>query len=824
MSDRVPPLPRLLRLVLAAVFVALLVQTSGGRAASADDNVSQRATSDLSASWSLTLDAAEAYMQQTGNTPEETTYYLEQARRVDKEVDFVAANAQTRIEQIDELLATIDDERRGTVGDQSLIDQARADLELERSDRLNRLAVAAIMNDRAERVIEELASDEWLASGLWTRSSFSPSLTTFTQAMPAAGSIVASILRSPLIWISEFDQQPVAGEETVLGLLGLIVAVGLGWVARHYILKRFGRDPAITEPTYSRRFIAALAIGFAGGIIPALVVGLFIYDLSRTQAILTGDFAAALQGAGYAVTFLFLAFALIRGALSPELTTWKITALTPESARRLSWRCQVLAVVIAIDIFFTIAGNASSVGPALRAVETFVTTFIEGLILLSLASPSVWQREASDKETGAIEGDRGVISNRMWRWIRRATALIVVLGLASSLLGYIELGAFLVKNMLSTAIVIAIMFLLREVLRESIGLVTRSYLMRERLRASHRTRRTLKFWLRLILDPLLIVLTILILANIWGVPFNRLAAWTGEALDGFNVGNVQISLIDVALGLVTFVVVIVIVRLVQTVLQDHILPESGWDEGTQHSVLSVLSYVGFTLATVLGIAVIGVDMTTIGLIAGGLSIGIGLGLQGIVNNFISGIILLIERPVKVGDWVIVGMHEGFVKRVNIRATEIETWQRASVIVPNAELLNTSVTNWTHHDRIGRMEIRLRVPRGTDVDLVQEIMLECAQKHPSVASWPEPSALFMDFGENGLDFELRCFTSDNVWVYFIGSDLRFAINRRLREEGIEMALPQRVIHMAEDEPLPRPPRDKADDETDAGQPDKTSPAT
>jgi small-conductance mechanosensitive channel len=316
----------------------------------------------------------------------------------------------------------------------------------------------------------------------------------------------------------------------------------------------------------------------------------------------------------------------------------------------------------------------------------------------------------------------------------------------------------------------------------------------------------MKFWLRAVLDPVLVVLTLFTLANIWGVPFDRLAMWTGRALDGFHVGNVQISLVDMAAGIAAFIVTILATRLLQTVLHDHILPESGWDEGTQYSVLSVLSYVGFTLATVLGVAVIGVDMTTIGLIAGGLSIGIGLGLQSIVNNFISGIILLIERPVKVGDWVIVGNHEGFVKRVSIRATEIETWRRASVIVPNAELLNTSVTNWTHHDRMGRMEIKVRVPRGADVDLVQEILLDCARKHARVTAWPEPSALFMDFGENGLDFELRCFTADNLWVYFIASDIRFAINRRLREEGIEIPLPQRVVHMADDKPTLETPED------------------
>jgi len=760
------------------------------------------ATSALTASWDLTLDAAEAYIARNALIPDETSYFVDEARRVDQEADAVSAAAVARIAHIDGVLDAIGEEPLMERGEHSLIVESRGQLLLERTDLVNRLAIATIISDRAETVVLHLAKDDWIWSRLWQRSPVSPSIDVVTDALPPALTIFATIAHSPVVWIDSVDARPNLDERSAMAIFIVIMAIVLGWFVRQFVLRRFGRDPTVRDPSYSRRFVAALAEGFAGGIVPALVVGVFMYDLGRSDALITGTFAYTLRGAGYAVTFLFLALALIKGALSPEQTAWRITLLTPESARLLSRRCRLLAVVVAIDIFLSSAGNPADVNDALRTLETFVTTLVEGLIMLSLVSSKLWQREAQSDADETSPGDS--IPSRLWFWARRATVVVVVVGIASSAAGYLDLGSFLVKSTISTAIVTSVVVLLREVLRETIALMTRSALLREQLGASHRTRRTMKFWLRAVLDPVLAILTLYTLANVWGVPFDRLTTWTGHALDGFHVGNVQISLIDVAAGLAAFVITILVTRLLQTVLHDHILPESGWDEGTKHSVLSVLSYIGFTLATVLGIAVLGVDMTTIGLVAGGLSIGIGLGLQSIVNNFISGIILLVERPVKVGDWVIVGSHEGFVKRVNIRATEIETWRRASVIVPNAELLNTAVTNWTHHDRMGRMEIKVRVPRGADVDLVQEILLDCAQKHASVVSWPEPSALFMDFGENGLEFELRCFTADNLWVYFIASDIRFAINRRLREEGIEIPLPQRVLHMADaKKPAPQP---------------------
>ena len=168
-----------------------------------------------------------------------------------------------------------------------------------------------------------------------------------------------------------------------------------------------------------------------------------------------------------------------------------------------------------------------------------------------------------------------------------------------------------------------------------------------------------------------------------------------------------------------------------------------------------------------------------------------------MNNFVSGVILLFERPIKVGDWVVVGNEQGFVRRINIRATELETLEKSSVIVPNADLLANVVVNWTHTDRYGRVDVRVGVAYDADVDRVREILLDCAHHHPLVLKRNaalQAFVLFQDFGRNRLEFELRCYTGIVTERIFIASDLRFEIERRFQEAGIKIPLPQEVIHL------------------------------
>ena len=208
------------------------------------------------------------------------------------------------------------------------------------------------------------------------------------------------------------------------------------------------------------------------------------------------------------------------------------------------------------------------------------------------------------------------------------------------------------------------------------------------------------------------------------------------------------------------------------------------------------------MAFLLALSMAGVELANIALIAGALSVGIGFGLQNIVNNFISGVILLFERPIKTGDWIVVGGTEGYVKKISIRSTQIQTFDRSDVIVPNSELISTQVTNWMFRDKLGRVIVPIGVAYGTDVELVKQILLDIAYQHPSVITKSpiisKPWVLFRTFGDSSLNFELRCYiraVDDRLSVI---SDINFAIDKAFRDADIQIPFPQRDVHMINDQ--------------------------
>jgi small-conductance mechanosensitive channel len=228
-------------------------------------------------------------------------------------------------------------------------------------------------------------------------------------------------------------------------------------------------------------------------------------------------------------------------------------------------------------------------------------------------------------------------------------------------------------------------------------------------------------------------------------------------------------------------------RFIQRGLEVRLMPQVHVDPGIRHSVVAGIGYAGYVLAALFAISILGLNLANLALIAGALSVGIGFGLQNIVNNFVSGLILLIERPVKVGDWVVVGDKEGYVKRINVRATEIETFPRAAVIIPNSELLSTAVMNWTHRDKLGRAEVTLSVPYGGDAEMVRDILLACVRGLPAIRPWPQPYVVLRELAPTSLNFAVRGFVDDVENRLFIESDLRFAIYRKLSEHGIDITI-------------------------------------
>ncbi len=271
----------------------------------------------------------------------------------------------------------------------------------------------------------------------------------------------------------------------------------------------------------------------------------------------------------------------------------------------------------------------------------------------------------------------------------------------------------------------------------------------------------------------------------------RVSAAAGASV---RFGEYEISLGDViAFGLTIFAA-FVLARIIRFVLDEDVLPRIALPRGVGHAVSASARYLVLLFGFVLALAAGGLDLNRFTILAGAFGVGIGFGLQNVVNNFVSGLILLFERPVQVGDAVEVKGAFGEVKRIGIRSSTVRTFQGAEVIVPNANLISEEVVNWTLSDQLRRLEIRVGVEYGTDPKRVLALLEEVAKANPDVKTYPPPLALFLGFGDSSLDFELRAWTGRFETYLKVQSDVTIAINDALAAADITVPFPQRDLYL------------------------------
>ncbi|MDZ7639752.1 MAG: mechanosensitive ion channel [Bryobacterales bacterium] len=263
----------------------------------------------------------------------------------------------------------------------------------------------------------------------------------------------------------------------------------------------------------------------------------------------------------------------------------------------------------------------------------------------------------------------------------------------------------------------------------------------------------------------------------------------------FQVGEISVSPIFLIQVVLFLAVLVVAARTVDSVLRTRILVRTAMDAGQRYALARVASYSVFVVGLVVGLQSIGLNLNTLTVFGGALGIGIGFGLQNLTNNFVSGLILLAERPVKVGDRVEVDGLNGDVVRIGARSTWVRTNDNVVIIIPNSDFTENRVTNWTAHERRVRFSVPVGVSYSSDPEQVREILMKAAVDHPDVLTAPAPDVVFVGFGDSSLDFELRVWTETKVQVpKILRSDLYFRIFRAFRDNGVEIPFPQRDLHL------------------------------
>lgn len=263
----------------------------------------------------------------------------------------------------------------------------------------------------------------------------------------------------------------------------------------------------------------------------------------------------------------------------------------------------------------------------------------------------------------------------------------------------------------------------------------------------------------------------------------------------FTLGGVDVTPAALIKAFLYLVVLTMFTRMSRRFVRRHVLDHMALDQGQKFALESGTGYLVFTAGLAVGLQSAGVDLSSLVVLGGAVGVGIGFGLQTIAKNFVSGLIMLIERPIKVGDRVEVGDLNGDAVHIGARATWVRTNDNIVVIVPNSEFIENRVTNWTANDRQIRFSIPLGVSYGSNPEQVREILLEVARRHPDVIEIPPPDVIFTGFGDSSLNFELRVWTTRQVQTpQIITSDLYFAVFRAFHENGVEIPFPQRDLHV------------------------------
>jgi small-conductance mechanosensitive channel len=609
---------------------------------------------------------------------------------------------------------------------------------------------------------------------------------------PALTTLVSQNLTEPLIWF-EFarnflfrDGGLLAQSTPILAGIPIVVALGALFgllLRRRTLVALAGRQG--TEQVTDGLIKSALATGarYAPYLIATLLLSSYFTVVFWGQRPLP-----FISVASYGLMLYFGLTASMRMLLAPAPPATSFLPLPVDLSRQLAQRLRVLAFLLLLGflLFATLLAWELPEPQYLLARGIYVAFLVVNLIWVT------WL-------TGRLFSSR----RRRGPGLGVLLALVLLVALAADWLGFRNLTTFLMLGLTGTLLGLGLTWLIKRLLDELFqSIETGRYPWTRRLRSLLGFERDEYVpglnGLRFVGNLLLLGALALWLLRIWGLSAASVDNIVQYITDGFSVAGIRIVPVRLVWALLMFALLLTFFRWFKRRLAGRWTANLRIDHGAREALVTTAGYVGAAISFLVMLAIAGIEFTNLAIVAGALSVGIGFGLQNVVNNFVSGLILLLERPIRTGDWIVVGSTEGYVKRISIRSTQIQTFDRADVIVPNSELIAGQVTNWMLGDPYGRVVLPVGVAYGSDTAKVKDVLLGVAQAHPLVLfdfeGVSDPSVIFRRFGDSSLDFELRCVIRDVDKRLSVLSDLNFAVDKAFRERGIEIPFPQRDVHV------------------------------
>ncbi|WP_323114913.1 DUF3772 domain-containing protein [Pseudomonas guariconensis] len=580
--------------------------------------------------------------------------------------------------------------------------------------------------------------------------------------------------------------------------IGSLAAALLVWTWVRRLLERLLANAMVRWLPEGRLRRSALALSVSLATLSTIggSVSLVRWGL-ESSAELGNDIASLVNHILTLVVFSAFIAGLGRAMLMLQRPSWRLPPIPDEVASALGWFPKLLALALMVLLTQERINSVIGTSLALTVATNGLTALVVSLIFV--AALVCYRRARKQHQLERAPGLAGLIPFVIVVWVG-----LILLAL---LIGYLTLAYFLTAKLLWVSVVGTCAYLLVTVFgdlcetllspRQPGGLALASALgLQQRHQAQASTilagiGRTL----------LLFVAALLVLMPSGTSPGElllSLADW--DDTGGKLLGNLNIVPQDILLAVAMFLGGLFAIRVVKRWLSERLLPETDMDAGMRASLVTLVGYLGFLFLAMLVMTTLRINLTSLTWVVSALSVGIGFGLQQIVQNFISGLILLTERPVKVGDWVSLAGVEGDIRRINVRATEIQMSDRSTVIVPNSQFISQNVRNVTMGNALGVVGITLTLPLETDANKVRELLLTAFREHEAILDAPASSVTFKDLTASGMVLSVSGYVSSPRQVSGARSDLLFTVLGRLRDEGIALSSPQSMV-LLQDSPRP-----------------------
>ncbi|HWB46717.1 MAG TPA: DUF3772 domain-containing protein, partial [Hyphomicrobiaceae bacterium] len=662
--------------------------------------------------------------------------------------------------------------------------------------------------ERARQLIEKITVQR---HSLFTRNLMERLTTPLLPALwrdvaRAAAPVAHRISYQAQYWWQEAREQrsplaALAGAAALLFLLSTLI------VARLTRRRRGEPTPTFFERAVSVAWVAPLRA------LPAAASALLLDAGLDALGLLFPPWDRASAAIARSIVVFAAVVALSFTVLAPRARQWRLFNITDRTARRIGWLLVGIAALYSVDLALTSLNRVFYIPLSISVVQAFATSMAFALLLIGLLltpfQPVVPASRLAMPQVARWMMDLALpdVARNEPRWLKLPLWIIALTIIITALAGYVALARFIAQQTVLTGIVVVVGWLGYAAIRAMTRTEPEQPQAMGRILTAHfgldDTRsRQLSRLVEIVLTLALVICAIPLVMLQWGFSGADIRDWAKSLLFGMEIGQFRISLVRILLGVVLFIALLFATRLFQRWLRQTALQPPRVEPGIANSIDTVVGYAGTAIAALLAISYAGFDVTNLAIVAGALSVGIGFGLQSIVNNFVSGLILLIERPIKVGDRLVIGDQQGLVRRISVRATEIETFDRSSLFVPNSELITGRVLNWTHRDSLAAFNVKVGVAYDADPDQVVAILLKCAEDHPQVLRNPAPAAALEGFGDSALLFNLRI-TLPDVGIHpGVQSDLRIAILKALRAAAIEIPFNQVDVNLRRGEAVDR----------------------